>query len=49
MELRINGKRSMKTSKKDKQTMNCLCTSVSKGEELAWGVMEGETLPERPG
>ena len=39
----------MKTFKKDKQTMNCLCSTVSKGEELAWGVIEGETLPERPG
>jgi len=39
----------MKTSKKDKQTMNCLCSTVSKGEELAWGVIEGETLPERSG
>ncbi len=29
--------------------MNCLCSTVSKGEELAWGVIEGETLPERSG
>ena len=25
-----------------------MCTTVSKGEELAWGVIDGETLPEKP-